>query len=125
MKLVKFSSRMCAPCRALERPFAAFCKERGLEHEEVKIDTDEGWDLSEKLKVTSVPTIIVFEGKRRLARMTGLDDRPAKEQLEDLLARAYKKLAKLGVTVIACGPSGCQGVKAEKKLAAKAKTKRV
>lgn len=93
MKLVKFSSKSCAPCRVLAKPFAAFCKERGLEHEEVLIDTEEGWNLSEKLRVQTVPTIIVFEGKRRLARMTGIDDRPAKEQLAELIAKAEKKLA--------------------------------
>jgi len=72
-KIVKYRGDNCNPCKVLAPIFEDFKKNNtrdDIEFHEVNIATDEAG--VERLKIRSIPVIIIFRGDEELARKTGV-----------------------------------------------------
>lgn len=69
-KVVRYTATWCSPCKVLANILNSVKTEVPIEV--IDIDTEEGRTLSEKNKVRSVPTMIMFEDDVEVKRMTGL-----------------------------------------------------
>ncbi len=95
MRLVKFGSRSCGPCRAMDRSkvlerFVA--KHSDITLERVDIETEKGGELADVYDITAIP-VVVFETEEggELARDEGGQ---TMQTLEELLSRAKIRLKK-------------------------------
>ena len=68
MKYLQFSAAWCGPCQSLS-PIMEQVKAKGIPVE--KIDVDSNPDMSTRFGIRSVPTVILFEGKKEVFRATG------------------------------------------------------
>lgn len=57
MKILKFELPTCGPCRALDQVL----KSTGVEYERVDCTSDSGSELSEKYKISHVPTLVKID----------------------------------------------------------------
>ncbi len=72
-KVVKYRGDNCNPCKVLAPIFEDFKKNNtrdDIEFHEVNIATDEAG--VERLKIRSIPVIIIFKWDEELARKTGV-----------------------------------------------------
>ena len=77
MKLWKFFSSWCRPCKALTKAFA----EAKIEHQDIDVDKNE--ELADKYHVKSVHTVIVLDNEgEELGRFVG--PRTKEQLLEEL-----------------------------------------
>lgn len=60
MKLIKFYSPTCVPCKAITPIVTKFAEDYNLDYEE--IDANDNDDMVLKYKVRSVPTIVLLNG---------------------------------------------------------------
>jgi thioredoxin 1 len=68
--LVDFFATWCGPCKALVPTLESIQNNyEGVEF--VKLDVDQNTDLAMQMGVRSVPTVILFEGKKEVFRATG------------------------------------------------------
>jgi thioredoxin 1 len=74
--LVDFSATWCGPCRVLEPVLKALAEENEGSVKFVKVDIDESGDLAAKFSVTSVPTLVIFNGGEEKARKIGGAPKP-------------------------------------------------
>lgn len=77
--LVDFYATWCGPCRMITpiiEQLAGIVKGKA---KIAKLDIDQAPDVSEKLQITSVPTLILFRDGKEIKRVVGVKD------LEDLL----------------------------------------
>lgn len=66
--VVDFFSTTCAPCRAMEPHL------KKIDHDDVevfKLDVGKHYSVVEQLRITAVPTIMVFVDGREAARQVG------------------------------------------------------
>lgn len=75
----------CAPCRALSPILAKLADEYNGELRVAKVNVDEHTELSRRLAVRNLPTLVLFRDGQELARRSGLLTLP---QLREWLARA-------------------------------------
>ena len=68
--LIDFFATWCGPCKALV-PTLESIQDNYNGVEFVKIDVDQNQDLAMSMGVRSVPTVILFEGKKEVFRTTG------------------------------------------------------
>lgn len=66
MKILKFFSKTCGPCKVLSKNL----REANIDVEE--IDIQENQELAIKYNIRSVPTLIKAEGDQVLDRFTGI-----------------------------------------------------
>lgn len=95
MKILKFSAAWCAPCKAMKPVLKAFL----AEHPEIEVvthdlDDPESYELSEKLGVRAIPTLLWLpdaqtDKKAILARVAGL---ATKTQLDSAHRKATAAL---------------------------------
>lgn len=74
--LVDFSATWCGPCRVLEPVLKDLAAENEGTVKFVKIDIDESGDIAAKFSVTSVPTLVMFNGGEEKARKIGGSPKP-------------------------------------------------
>ena len=82
---VDFMAKWCAPCKQMEPIIEAVAE--ALESKKVKIarlDVDLAQELAQHYQIMSVPTILVFRGKKIVEQMVGM--RTKKELLEKFQA---------------------------------------
>lgn len=71
--MVDFYSSYCNPCRMLSRMFDELIEEyNSFDIFFVKVNVDECVDVSEKLDILSVPTVMVFSNGMEIKRIVGL-----------------------------------------------------
>jgi thioredoxin 1 len=83
--IVDFSAGWCGPCRTIS-PYFEQLSEIYKNVLFVKIDVDEVEDVAGFLKVTSLPTFILFKNNREITRMLGAN----KVGLENLVRKAVE-----------------------------------
>lgn len=70
--LVHFGAPWCGPCRMIEPLLTRFQSEWGKSFKLLEINADENLKLSSKYKITTLPTILVFEGGKVIHRLEGM-----------------------------------------------------
>lgn len=68
MKIIKFYSDTCGPCKVLDSNL----KKAGIEYESINANDDENDILVEKYKIRAVPTLIKEDNGIEIARHTGI-----------------------------------------------------
>jgi len=84
--LIDFYADWCGPCKAFAPQLEVFKKEMGNKVRVVKIDVDKNQELSGKLGVKSIPTVMIFQKGELKYREAGA--RPIgelKKEVESLL----------------------------------------
>jgi thioredoxin 1 len=69
--LIDFSAEWCGPCKQLAPTLQQLANEMGEELRIIKIDIDQNPKLSQKYRVQSVPTLMVFKKSELKWRQTG------------------------------------------------------
>lgn len=68
MKIIKFYSDTCGPCKVLDSNL----KKAHIEYESINANSDENDTLVEKYKIRAVPTLIKEENGIEVARHIGI-----------------------------------------------------
>ncbi|GBD44912.1 Thioredoxin 2 [bacterium HR40] len=77
--LVDLWAPWCPPCRALAPVIEELARRREPEIRVAKLDIDRAPDLAESLRVTAVPTLLLYHRGQEVARHSGLLSRAALE----------------------------------------------
>ena len=81
--LVDFYADWCGPCRMMAPALEAVARERAGRLLVVKVDTDRAPALSQRFRIASLPTLVVFRGGKEVAREMGALPKPRLEALVD------------------------------------------
>ena len=73
--IADFWAKWCSPCHALSPILTDISHEMSDKVKIVKINVDEQEELSEKFKVESMPTLILFKNGQELNRIVGVKDK--------------------------------------------------
>ena len=83
--LVDFWATWCGPCRML----APVLEQVAAERQDIrvcKINVDEEPSLAQQFQIDSIPTLLIFQAGKQLARMTGYCDKQTLlQKLDDTL----------------------------------------
>jgi thioredoxin 1 len=78
--LVDFFATWCGPCKALIPVLESISNDfAGVEL--IKMDVDQNMDLAMELGIRSVPTVVLFEGKKEVFRTTGANNKTFYEKV--------------------------------------------
>jgi thioredoxin len=81
--LVDFYAEWCEPCKKLEPVISNLKKEMGDKAVIIRIDVDKNKTLAETLKITQIPTILIYENKAVIKKVIGpTTEEDLKEQLQ-------------------------------------------
>jgi len=69
--VVDFWAAWCGPCKAMAPHFAHAARDLAGRVQFAKVDTDGEPDLARRFQIRSIPTLIVFQGGREVARQPG------------------------------------------------------
>ena len=69
--LVDVWAPWCGPCRVMGPQFAAAAQQAEPEMRFVKLNSDENQELSARLGIRGIPTMILFQGGREAGRVSG------------------------------------------------------
>lgn len=75
--LVDFWAEWCGPCRALGPILDQISEEHGEKITVVKLNVDENPEISERYRITSLPTMHVFSGGEIVKTIVGAKPKPA------------------------------------------------
>lgn len=81
--LVDFYADWCGPCKAMAPILDEIAKKGEGRLLVAKIDTDRAPELSQKLEIRGIPTLIAFRAGREVGRTVGFDP----GEIQDLLER--------------------------------------
>lgn len=68
MKILKFYSETCGPCKVLDSNL----KKAGIEYESINVNDDKNNNLIKKYKIQSLPTLIKVDNEKEIARHIGI-----------------------------------------------------
>jgi thioredoxin len=92
--LVDFTAGWCPPCRALSPVVAQIADEMWGRVFVASVDADASPDLAAKFRIRGLPTLVVFQNGKEVARRTGLtNDEGIRALLRPSLAQANTALA--------------------------------
>lgn len=60
MEILKFYSKTCGPCKALERNL----KQTDIVYKDIEISSEEGMELADKYGIMSIPTLVKIDGDK-------------------------------------------------------------
>lgn len=75
--LVDFYADWCGPCRMLAPVLEKVAKDVKGKATVAKLDIDRAQGIASSFQVTSIPTLILFEGGKEVDRLVGLRDHQA------------------------------------------------
>lgn len=78
--LVDFYADWCGPCHALAPVLEKIAAARAGELKVVKVDIEQLGELTSRLGVSTIPTVILFEAGQERSRATGAMPRAALER---------------------------------------------
>ena len=87
--VVDFWAPWCGPCRRLAPTIEKLAADYHGRVKVGKMDTDQNVNTPGSLRISSIPTVILFQGGREVSRLVGLNDE----------SKFRDALDKLGVTV--------------------------
>jgi thioredoxin 1 len=87
--LVHFGAPWCGPCRMVEPLLKRFQSEWGKPLKLVGVNADENLRLSSQYRITTLPTLLFFEGGKVVYRLEGLYKR------DDLLRELQRLMGAL------------------------------
>jgi len=70
--VVHFGAPWCGPCRMIEPLLNRFQAEWGKQFKLVGVNADENLKLSNQYRITTLPTILFFQGGKLIHRLEGL-----------------------------------------------------
>lgn len=73
--VVHFGAPWCGPCKMIEPLLTRFQAEWGKQFKLIGINADENLKLSSRYRITTLPTILLFEGGKVIHRLEGLHRR--------------------------------------------------
>ena len=79
--LVFFTSQRSGPARRMESLLAHLARKERLRLRVMRVDIDEQPELSERFRITDVPTLVLVKGKRVVDRIEGRASAPAIEAM--------------------------------------------
>tara|TARA_B100001245_G_C22618804_1_gene305397 strand:- start:194 stop:535 length:342 start_codon:yes stop_codon:yes gene_type:complete len=85
--LVDFYADWCGPCKMVNPIIDDIARLRQGELIVGKIDADRAQDLMLEIKVTSVPTLILFKNGIEVSRSVGLEPQKIKEMAESAIQK--------------------------------------
>jgi thioredoxin len=84
--LLDFTADWCEPCLAMEPILEELSVEYSGQIRIVKVDLDDSPQITESFGVLSIPTFLLLEGGKQVARFRGAQTRrDLKRQLDDVL----------------------------------------
>lgn len=72
--VIDFWAPWCGPCRAMAPAFAQAARQLEPRYRLAKVNTEEERELAARFNIRSIPTLIVFEKGREVARQAGAMD---------------------------------------------------
>lgn len=73
MKIIEFGAKWCGPCKSMKPIFAKFEKAVDVQLERKDLDVEADYDLSEKLGVRAIPTVVwLSDAGKELERVAGV-----------------------------------------------------
>lgn len=70
--LVDFYAEWCGPCQIMKPRILDVAERIGENAKIVQIDIDKETELAERLRIQSVPTLIIFKNGKQLWRQSGI-----------------------------------------------------
>ncbi len=87
--LVHFGAPWCGPCRVIESLLSRFQSECGSSLKLVGINADENLKLASRYRITTLPTLLLFEGGKLHHRMEGIYQREVlRAELDKLVSKS-------------------------------------
>jgi thioredoxin 2 len=72
--LVDFWAPWCGPCKMMAPVLDRTAQQRATSLQVGKVNTDEQQELAGRFNIRSIPTLILFQGGREIARQSGAID---------------------------------------------------
>ena len=70
--LVDFTAKWCSPCKALSPVVARIAEEMSGQVAVASVDADDSPGLATTFQIRGLPTLVVFQGGKEIARRVGL-----------------------------------------------------
>lgn len=84
--LVDFFATWCGPCKAMQPVLNEVAEEIGDQGKVIKIDIDKNPKIANKLQITGVPTLVIYQGGKIVWRQSGMQTKF--QLLEELKKRS-------------------------------------
>lgn len=85
--LVDFYADWCAPCRMVAPLVDEIAQAHIGEMLVAKIDTDRAQDLSQRLGIRGIPTLILFDGGEEVERSVGFEPEKVRSMVEQVVGK--------------------------------------